>query len=105
MAKDLKPSPRGELEITDINRIYLEQNELQVAILQKGTAWLDTGTHNSLMQAGNFVQIIEERQGFKIGCIEEVAYKMDFINKEQLNDIAQPLLKSGYGDYLLSLLD
>lgn len=105
IAKNLEPSPRGELEITDVNRIYLEQDSLDVAILRKGTAWLDTGTHASLMQAGNFVQIIEERQGLKIGCIEEVAYKMNFIDADALRDIAQPLLKSGYGDYLLSLLD
>ncbi len=104
MAKKLKPSARGELEITDINRIYLENNNLKVAILSRGTAWLDTGTHASLIQAGNFVRIIEERQGLKIGCIEEVAYKTGFIHKKQLQEIAQPLIKSGYGTYLLSLL-
>ena len=105
MANNLKPSPRGELEITDINKIYLEQGNLQVAKLNRGTAWLDTGTHASLMQAGNFVQIIEERQGLKIGCIEEVAYKMGFMDREQLKEVAEPLRKSGYGDYLLSILD
>ena len=104
MAKNLAPSPRGELEITDINKIYLEQDKLNVAILNRGTAWLDTGTHASLMQAGNFVQIIEERQGLKIGCIEEIAYKMGFIDQDQLRTVAEPLRKSGYGDYLISLL-
>lgn len=104
MAKNLKPSPRGELEITDINRIYLEKEELQVSMLGRGTAWLDTGTHDSLMQAGNFVQIIEKRQGLKIGCIEEHAYRMGFINANQLKEIAQPLIKSGYGEYLMNLI-
>jgi len=103
IAKNITPSKRGELEITDVNRVYLEQGRLSVTILDKGTAWLDTGTFNSLMQASQFVQVIEERQGLKIGCIEEVAYKKGFINKEQLLRLAQPLLKSGYGKYLQQL--
>jgi glucose-1-phosphate thymidylyltransferase len=105
IAKNLKPSPRGEYEITDVNKEYLKKGNLSVSILDRGTAWLDTGTFNSLMQAGQFVQVIEERQGLKIGCIEEVAYKMGYINKEQLQHIAQPLTKSGYGNYLLGLLN
>ncbi len=104
MAKNLEPSPRGELEITDINKIYLERNELKVGILDRGTAWLDTGTFDSLMQAGQFVHVIEERQGLKIGCIEEIAFQQGFITAEDLERIAQPLVKSGYGKYLLSLL-
>lgn len=104
IAKDLKPSPRGEYEITDVNKVYLERGKLKVGILSRGTAWLDTGTFASLMQAGNFVQVIEERQGLKVGCIEEVAYRMNFINKEQLKAIATPLVKSGYGQYLLDLI-
>jgi len=103
IAKNLKPSPRGELEITDVNKIYLEQKKLKVAVLNRGTAWLDTGTFASLMQAGEFVRVIEERQGLKVGCIEEVAYTMKFINNEQLESLAKPLMKSGYGQYLLSL--
>ncbi|MCX2582848.1 MULTISPECIES: glucose-1-phosphate thymidylyltransferase RfbA [unclassified Pedobacter] len=101
IAKNIKPSPRGEYEITDINRIYLERGKLKVGVLSRGTAWLDTGTFTSLMQAGQFVQIIEERQGLKIGCIEEIAYRMGFIDAEQLRTIATPLVKSGYGAYLL----
>ncbi|MCP1384188.1 glucose-1-phosphate thymidylyltransferase RfbA [Runella salmonicolor] len=104
IAKNIKPSPRGELEITDINRVYLERGKLKVGVLTRGTAWLDTGTFASLMQAGQFVEVIEERQGLKIGCIEEVAYRMGFIDAEQLREIAQPLLKSGYGRYLLGIL-
>ena len=103
IAKELKPSPRGEYEITDVNKKYLEDKKLEVRILDRGTAWLDTGTFASLMQAGQFVQVIEERQGLKIGCIEEIAYNMGYINKEQLHKIAQPLTKSGYGNYLLKL--
>ncbi|MCX2494168.1 glucose-1-phosphate thymidylyltransferase RfbA [Pedobacter sp. PF22-3] len=101
IAKNVKPSPRGEYEITDVNRVYLERGKLKVGVLSRGTAWLDTGTFASLMQAGQFVQIIEERQGLKIGCIEEIAYRMGFINAEQLKAIATPLVKSGYGSYLL----
>lgn len=104
IAKNIQPSPRGELEITDINRVYLEKGKLKVGVMNRGTAWLDTGTFQSLMQAGQFVQVIEERQGLKIGCIEEVAYRMGFIDAQQLENIAQPLVKSGYGAYLLSIL-
>ena len=100
IAKTIPPSPRGELEITDVNRVYLERGKLKVGVLNRGTAWLDTGTFQSLMQAGQFVQVIEERQGLKVGCIEEIAYRMGFINAEQLRDIAKPLVKSGYGTYL-----
>ncbi len=103
IAKNIKPSPRGEYEITDINRYYLEQGKLKVGILSRGTAWLDTGTFASLIQASQFVQVIEERQGLKIGCIEELAYRMGFINRVQLEKIATPLLKSGYGTYLMNL--
>ncbi len=104
IAANIKPSTRGEYEITDINKFYLENGKLKVGLLSRGTAWLDTGTFSSLLQASQFVQVIEERQGLKIGCIEEVAYRMGFINENQLEKIAQPLLKSGYGDYLLSLI-
>ncbi|UKM65583.1 glucose-1-phosphate thymidylyltransferase RfbA [Flavobacteriaceae bacterium GSB9] len=105
IAKNIKPSKRGELEITDVNKTYLNQGNLNVQILDKGTAWLDTGTFTSLMQASQFVEVIEERQGQKIGCIEEVAYNMGYINKIQLNELAKPLLKSGYGKYLQHLLE
>jgi glucose-1-phosphate thymidylyltransferase len=104
IAKNIKPSPRGEYEITDVNREYLQQGKLKVGVLSRGTAWLDTGTFNSLMQAGQFVQVIEERQGLKIGCIEEIAFQMKFIDSEQLKKVAEPLMKSGYGEYLLGLI-
>jgi glucose-1-phosphate thymidylyltransferase len=105
IAKSMKPSPRGELEITDINKAYLKQGKLHVSVLDKGTAWLDTGTFKSLLQASQFVQVIEERQGLKIGAIEEAAFSMGYIDKNQLRELAQPLLKSGYGEHLLSLID
>lgn len=101
IAKNIRPSARGEYEITDVNRAYLEAGKLQVGIFSRGTAWLDTGTFSSLMQAGQFVQVIEERQGLKIGCIEEVAYRMGYIDDQQLEEIALPLLNSGYGKYLI----
>lgn len=104
IAKNLKPSARGEYEITDVNAEYLRRGKLKVAVLSKGTAWLDTGTFPSLMQASQFVQVIEERQGLKIGCIEEAAYRNKFIDGDQLRKLAEPLLKSGYGDYLLKLI-
>ena len=104
IARNLKPSARGEYEITDVNRAYLAQGELHVAILDRGTAWLDTGTFDSLMQAGQYVQVLEARQGLKVGCIEEVAWRKGFITNEQLAALAQPLLKSGYGEYLNRLL-
>lgn len=103
IAKTIKPSNRGELEITDINKAYLDKGKLKVSILDRGTAWLDTGTFASLMQASQFVEVIEERQGLKIGAIEEIAYTMGYISKEQLQTLAEPLLKSGYGRYLLNL--
>lgn len=105
IAKALKPSARGELEITDVNKTYLEQGKLKVSIMDRGTAWLDTGTFASLMQAGQFVQILEERQGIKISCIEEIAYSMGFITSEELLTIAEKLKKSGYGGYLESLVE
>jgi glucose-1-phosphate thymidylyltransferase len=105
IAKTIAPSPRGEYEITDVNKVYLERGKLKVGVLSRGTAWLDTGTFNSLMQAGQFVQVIEERQGLKIGCIEEVAYRMGFISADELRAIAEPLVKSGYGQYLLRMIE
>jgi glucose-1-phosphate thymidylyltransferase len=104
IAKNLKPSPRGELEITDVNKQYLEWGELEVGVLDRGTAWLDTGTFASLQQAGQFVEVIEERQGLKVGCIEEIAYEQGFIDADQLKQIAEPLVRSGYGKYLLNLI-
>ena len=105
IAKELKPSARGEYEITDVNKEYLKKGKLKVGILDRGTAWLDTGTFSSLMQAGQFVQVIEERQDQKIGCIEEVAYRMGYIKKAQLKKLAEPLMKSGYGNYLVNLAE
>ncbi|MEZ5010050.1 MAG: glucose-1-phosphate thymidylyltransferase RfbA [Chitinophagales bacterium] len=104
IAAKLKPSPRGEYEITDVNKEYLQRGTLKVSILDRGTAWLDTGTFDSLHQASQFVQVIETRQGLKVGCIEELAYKKGFINKEHLKKLAEPLLKSGYGEYLMNLI-
>jgi glucose-1-phosphate thymidylyltransferase len=105
VAKTMKPSARGEYEITDINKWYLEKGKLKVGILDRGTAWLDTGTFESLLQASQYVEVIEQRQGLKIGCIEEIAYQMGFIDDKQLIRVAEPLLKSGYGQYLLGLID
>lgn len=104
VAKNLKPSARGEYEITDINKHYLQEGKLKVGLLSRGTAWLDTGTFSSLIQASQFVEVIQERQNQKIGCIEEIAYLKGFINKDQLREIAQPLMKSGYGQYLIDLI-
>lgn len=105
IARNLQPSARGEYEITDVNKEYLKQGKLKVSVLDRGTAWLDTGTFDSLMQAAQFVQVIEQRQGIKVACIEEIAYRKGFISKEQLIAIAQPLLKSGYGQYLMNIID
>ena len=105
VARNIKPSPRGEYEITDVNRHYLEQGKLKVGVLSRGIAWLDTGTFESLLQASQFVEVVQNRQGLKIGCIEEIAFRMKFINREQLHKIAQPLLKSGYGRYLINLAE
>ena len=105
IAKNLKPSPRGEYEITDVNKAYLEQGKLKVQILDRGTAWLDTGTIDSLLEAAQYVEVLEKRQGLKISCIEEIAYRMGFIDKAQLKSLAEPLKKSGYGDYLLKILE
>ena len=100
ISKAIKPSPRGELEITDVNRVYLEKGKLEVGVLDRGTAWLDTGTFDSLIEAGQFIEVIEKRQGLKIGCIEEVAYRKGFIDKNQLGNLAEKYMKSGYGKYL-----
>jgi glucose-1-phosphate thymidylyltransferase len=105
VAENIRPSARGEYEITDVNKHYLSEGKLKVGILNRGTAWLDTGTFDSLIQAGQFVQVIEERQGLKIGCIEEIAYRMKFISKDKLKEIAQPLINSGYGKYLIQILE
>jgi len=105
VAKNIRPSPRGELEITDVNKVYLERGALNVELLGRGYAWLDTGTHESLLAAANIMQVVEQRQGLKIACPEEVAWRMNFINDDQLARLAQPLAKSGYGQYLLELLD
>ena len=105
MAKNLKPSKRGEYEITDVNKYYLDKGKLNVGVLGRGIAWLDTGTHESLMQAGQFIQVIEDRQGLKIGCIEEAAWEMGFINNEQLETLGNKYIKSGYGEYLHNLLN
>jgi len=104
IAKNIAPSARGEYEITDVNRVYLETNSLKVAVMNRGTAWLDTGTFDSIMQASQFIQVIESRQGMKVGCPEEIAYRMGFITEEHLRTIAEPLRKSGYGEYLLSII-
>ncbi len=105
VAKNIEPSARGEYEITDVNKHYLKEGKLKVGMLGRGTAWLDTGTFESLLQASQFVQVVEDRQGLKVGCIEEVAYNMDFIDKEGLRAVAEPLLKSGYGQYLLNIIE
>ncbi|MEG1909845.1 MAG: glucose-1-phosphate thymidylyltransferase RfbA [Bacteroidales bacterium] len=104
IAKNIKPSARGEYEITDVNKVYLQQGKLKVGILGRGTAWLDTGTFESLLQAGQFVAVLEQRQGLKVGCIEEIAYRQNFIDAAQLCEIAKPLMKSGYGEYLVNLV-
>ena len=104
IAKDIKPSPRGELEITEVNRRYLEQGPLQVELMGQGTAWLDTGTHQSLLDAGNFIRVIEERQGLKVACLEEIAYRLGYIDAEQVLALAAPLIKSGYGAYLETMV-
>ena len=104
-AKNLKPSPRGELEITDLNKLYLEEESLNVKLLGRGFAWLDTGTHDSLLEASNYVATVERRQGLKVSCIEEIAFKRGFINKKQLRSLAEPMQKNQYGQYLLALAD
>jgi glucose-1-phosphate thymidylyltransferase len=104
-AKKVKPSPRGELEITDLNKLYLAENTLNVKLLGRGMAWLDTGTHQSMLQASNFVESIEERQGLKVACLEEIAYRKGYITKEQLTELAKPLLKNQYGQYLMKIMN
>jgi len=105
IAKNIQPSERGELEITSVNQTYLQQKTLKVELLGRGFAWLDTGTHDSLMQAGQFIETIEKRQGLKVACLEEIAYRMKYINAEQVRKLAEPLKKSGYGQYLLNLIN
>ena len=105
VAASLKPSDRGELEITDVNRVYMEKGKLYVEKLGRGIAWLDTGTHQTLLQASNFIQVIEERQGLKIACVEEIAYRMGYIDADQIETLARPLMKNGYGQYLLTILE
>jgi glucose-1-phosphate thymidylyltransferase len=105
IARNLKPSARGELEITDVNRAYLAKGQLQVELLGRGTAWLDTGTHNSLLDAANFIKVVEDRQGLKIACLEEIAFRMGYIDGAQLARLAEPLKKNGYGQYLLQILE
>jgi glucose-1-phosphate thymidylyltransferase len=105
IAKNIKPSERGELEITSVNQIYLEQKTLKIELLGRGFAWLDTGTHDSLMQAGQFIETIEKRQGLKVACLEEIAYRMKYINAEQVRKLAEPLKKNSYGQYLLNLIN
>jgi len=105
IAKQIKPSPRGELEITDVNNVYLARGLLRVERLSRGTAWLDTGTHASLLDAANFIKVVEDRQGLKLACLEEIAYRMCYIDKQQLASLAEPLKKNGYGRYLLHILE
>ena len=105
IAKNIQPSERGELEITSVNQTYLQQKTLKVELLGRGFAWLDTGTHDSLMEAGQFIETIEKRQGLKVACLEEIAYRMKYINAEQVRKLAEPLKKNGYGEYLLNLIN
>jgi glucose-1-phosphate thymidylyltransferase len=105
IAKSIKPSVRGELEITDVNKAYLERGDLHVELIGRGAAWLDTGTHESLMDAANFIKVVEDRQGLKIACLEEIAYRKGYITVEQVRKVAEPLSKNGYGEYLLRLIE